>query len=288
MIVLLLILLVWQCEGFLTLPVDVKMRQDMSYMSRRRLEMMSDTIDVTKDGQVTKTVTKENAARRVEAGDIVAVEYVAYLSGSNTPIAQGEQEQVVVADGSMIRGWDEAITSMNIGESATFAIKGDYGYGAAGIPGVVPPNAHLKVDIKVLAWLGNSLNPESLFSKDLDIDPFISSTPEAIQRDYDKMQQSKEVREKYKGSIVDIYLRRIRNISFGFGGSGFFVSQSGEKAPWYLNPNLTFPAMILITIGAAAVTFSTGSIKEKGVKVSDIDLDVAAIVRMDDRSRGQA
>lgn len=42
--------------------------------------------------------------------------------------------------------------------------------------------------MKVLAWLGNQLRPESLFSKDLDIDPFIASTPEAIQADYEDMQ----------------------------------------------------------------------------------------------------
>ena len=34
------------------------------------------------------------------------------------------------------------------------------------------------VDIKIVAWLGNQLRPETLFQKDLDIDPFIASTPE--------------------------------------------------------------------------------------------------------------
>jgi hypothetical protein len=42
--------------------------------------------------------------------------------------------------------------------------------------------------------------------------------------------------------------------------------------------------MILITIGAAAITFSMGSIKENGVKVSGIELDVAAITRFDGRT----
>lgn len=46
--------------------------------------------------------------------------------------------------------------------------------------------------MKVLAWLGNQLRPESLFQKDLDIDPFIASTPEAIQAEYEDMQVSNE------------------------------------------------------------------------------------------------
>ena len=82
---------------------------------------------------------------------------------------------------------------------------------------------------------------------------------------------------KYAGSIFDIYLRRIKSISFGFGGSNFFASQSGEKAPWYLNPNLTFPSMILFVIVAFVTVFSSGAVREKGIRSSDLDVDVAVI-----------
>ena len=50
------------------------------------------------------------------------------------------------------------------------------------------PGADLEIEMKILAWLGNQLRPESLFKKDLDIDPFIASTPEAIQAEYEDMQ----------------------------------------------------------------------------------------------------
>ena len=53
---------------------------------------------------------------------------------------------------------------------------------------MIPPNSDVEINIRVLAWLGNQLNPESLFSKDLDIDPFVASTPEAIQADFDNRQ----------------------------------------------------------------------------------------------------
>ena len=81
------------------------------------------------------------------------------------------------------------------------------------------------MELKILAWLGNQLRPESLFQKDLDVDPFVASTPESIKADYDEMQDKKN--DKYEGNIIQIYLRRLTNISFGFGGSGFFTSQSG-------------------------------------------------------------
>ena len=43
---------------------------------------------------------------------------------------------------------------------------------------IIWKGADLEIELKVLAWLGNQLRPESLFQKDLDIDPFIASTPE--------------------------------------------------------------------------------------------------------------
>lgn len=127
----------------------------------------------------------------------------------------------------------------------------------------------IEFEIHLLAWLGNQLRPETLFEKDLDIDPFIASTPEAIQQEFDTKQQNQA--DQYKGSIIDIYIRRFKKISFGFGGSGFFTSQSGERPPWYLNPNLTFPMMIIFVISLFSLVFSSGGVKEKG-GVQDIEL----------------
>ena len=160
-----------------------------------------------------------------------------------------------------------------------------YAYGEKGVSPVIAPNSDIEVDIKVLAWLGNQMRPESLFQKDLDIDPFIASSPEKIQAEYDSMQEN--FQDKYSGNILEIYWKRFKNISFGFGGSGFFQSQSGERPPWYLNPNLTFPAMITFTIATFVLVYSTGSVKEKGGGVSDLDgYETAAIHQVDSSHEG--
>ena len=71
--------------------------------------------------------------------------------------------------------------------------------------------------------------------------------------------------------MVALYLKRLREISFGFGGVGFFTSQSGKAAPLYLNPNFTFPAMISILLAAFLAVLSTGSVKEKGsIPIPDV------------------
>lgn len=231
---------------------------------------------------VAKEMVGKGQGRSIEAGDILAIDYSASFQGK--VFARSAKEQFIVRDGSLIKGWDAAVSSMQVGERAKFTLSPQVAYGAAGVPPVIPPNAELELDIKVLAWLGNQLRPETVFSKDLDVDPFIASTPESIQADYDEMEARKE--DKYEGNIFQIYLRRLKNISFGFGGVGFFTSQSGEKAPWYLNPNLTFPFMITIVVAAFFTVLTTGSVKEKGAR--SIDPDLASIIRiMDDSKNGE-
>lgn len=237
----------------------------------------SAAISLTSDDGVRKVTIIEGKGKTIEAGDILAVEYTCSVKGSETPFATNPQEKIIAIDGSMIKAWDLGLATMSVGEKATFTSSAAYAYGEKGIGGIIPPNSDIVLDMKVLAWLGNQLRPESLFQKDLDIDPFIASTPETIRAEYEEMQAAKS--DKYDGNILQIYWRRLRNISFGFGGSGFFTSQSGEKAPWYLNPNLTFPAMIALTIVTFGTVFLTGSVKEKGMPKSD--LEVSQIQRVD-------
>jgi len=92
------------------------------------------------------------------------------------------------------------------------------------------------------------------------------------------MQANKVSKSKSTSGIVELYLTRLKNISFGFGGSGFFTSQSGEKAPWWLNPNITFPTMITICMAAFLAVITTGSVKEKGIR--PIDLDISSISQL--------
>ena len=80
----------------------------------------------------------------------------------------------------MIKGWDIGVSSMKIGERAILKCSPDYAYGSSGIPAVIPPDSNVEIDIKIVAWLGNQLRPETLFQKDLDIDPFVASTPEVM------------------------------------------------------------------------------------------------------------
>ncbi len=52
----------------------------------------------------------------------------------------------------MIRGWDEGVATMSKGERSKLTISPDFGYGAAGAGGVIPPNATLIFDVELISF----------------------------------------------------------------------------------------------------------------------------------------
>ena len=56
---------------------------------------------------------------------------------------KGKPFKFTIGHGQVIRGWDEGIMKMSVGQRAKLKVTADYGYGARGAGFVIPPNADL-------------------------------------------------------------------------------------------------------------------------------------------------
>jgi FKBP-type peptidyl-prolyl cis-trans isomerase FkpA len=99
------------------------------------------------DGQVAK------------AGDNVVVHYTGWLydeSAENnrgakfdSSVDRGEHFQFVLGAGRVIKGWDQGVEGMAIGEVRELIIAPDMGYGERGAGNVIPPGATLVFEVEL-------------------------------------------------------------------------------------------------------------------------------------------
>ena len=64
---------------------------------------------------------------------------------------------------------------------------------------------------------------------------------------------------------MEAFIEKVRNFYF----FGFFEGETGQKAPWFLRPSITFPLAFLIVGAAFYVSILGGAITERGAQVTD-------------------
>lgn len=102
---------------------------------------------------VTKEIIKKGTGPAPKAGHTVVVHYVGtFPTGRKFDSSRdrGEPFRFILGAGQVIRGWDEGVATMRVGEKAKFIITPDYAYGARGAGGVIPPNATLIFEVELL------------------------------------------------------------------------------------------------------------------------------------------
>ena len=101
-------------------------------------------------------VLKEGTGAVVQPGQTALVHYTGWLPDGtqfDTSRDRGEPLAFPVGAGRVIRGWDEGVAGMAIGEQRKLVIPPDLGYGPMG-QGPIPPNATLVFDVELIAIEG--------------------------------------------------------------------------------------------------------------------------------------
>jgi len=98
-------------------------------------------------------VTKHGTGARLKAGDNVIVNYTGLLTNGqkfDSSLDRGEPFPFPLGAGKVIKGWDEGVQKLRVGDHATLIIPPSIGYGARGAGGVIPPDATLIFIIEVV------------------------------------------------------------------------------------------------------------------------------------------
>ena len=119
----------------------------------KKVEIARESAAVTTTSGLTYIVTQNGTGAQLKAGDTVTVHYTGLLTSGvkfDSSLDRGDPFSFLLGAGRVIKGWDEGVQKLRVGDRATFFIPPALGYGAKGAGGVIPPDATLIFIIEVV------------------------------------------------------------------------------------------------------------------------------------------
>jgi len=105
-------------------------------------------------GVAIKVLREGDGSTYPKKGETLTMHYVGALAsdGSTFDSSRSKNKPFCfnIGKGDVIKGWDEGVMQMSLGEKSELHITSDYGYGSRGAGGVIPPNADLVFEVELL------------------------------------------------------------------------------------------------------------------------------------------
>lgn len=92
---------------------------------------------------------------RPRQGSKVTVHYTGTLTNGvkfDSSRDRGTPFEFRLGASEVIKGWDEGVAQMTLGEVSRLTCTPDYAYGSKGYPPVIPPNATLVFEVELLKF----------------------------------------------------------------------------------------------------------------------------------------
>lgn len=121
----------------------------------------------TTDSGLQYTDVKEGNGQLPKEGQVVIVHYTGTLpDGTKFDSSRGKDPfKFTLGQGQVIKGWDEAISTMKVGGQRTLIIPPELGYGSQGAGSQIPPNATLHFDVELIGVEGKGTEGYSKATK---------------------------------------------------------------------------------------------------------------------------
>lgn len=115
--------------------------------------------EIAEEAKLQIEIIKNGYGRAAEAGDFVTVHYTGWLYDESAPdnrgdkfdssVDRGDKFQFPLGAGRVIKGWDEGVAGMLIGEMRVLTIPPNMGYGDRGAGAAIPPGAMLIFEVEL-------------------------------------------------------------------------------------------------------------------------------------------
>ena len=134
------------------IPADAQTRRVRQHHKRpihkviKEMPAKLETSAVKTSSGLTYLITRKGTGVKPKVGQTVVVHYTGTLTDGtkfDSSRDSGKPFEFPLGAGRVIKGWDEGIGKLHVGDQAILVIPPTLGYGARGAGGVIPPNATL-------------------------------------------------------------------------------------------------------------------------------------------------
>ena len=126
---------------------------EVEAQTRRGRTPRTSSAAITTPSGLTYLITKKGTGRQLKAGDTVVLNYTGTLTNGvkfDSSHDRNEPLAFKLGAGQVIKGWDEGVGKLRVGDHAILMIPGKLAYGPKGVPNVIPPDATLIFVIEVV------------------------------------------------------------------------------------------------------------------------------------------
>jgi len=114
--------------------------------------------------EIKTTHTPAACTIKAQKGDAIKVHYTGKLFSNgnkfDSSLDRGQPLPLTLGVGQVIKGWDEGLVGMCVGEKRTLTIPPNKAYGSRGFGSVIPANSALVFDVELVGLTSKSTHEE--------------------------------------------------------------------------------------------------------------------------------